>query len=145
MKICVQCQVFKNFYSPRKHKYVHEKVVVVSVIKISAPIPIPYTNTEIRSDTISETMIVLPIMWDATFWLLSNHSCIPWWQILTFENCKKVVINFEEVFSLGGFICTSLSWLSLTSSSSRCCWTRMASQMIECYQFRCHFAEPQNR
>ena len=29
-------------------------------------------------------VLILPIMWDATFWLLSNHSCIPWWQILTF-------------------------------------------------------------
>ena len=27
----------------------------------------------------------------------------------------------------------------------QCCWTRMASQMIECYQFRCHFTEPQKR
>ena len=42
---------------------------------------------------------------------------------------------------LRGFICTSLSWLSVTSSCSQCCWTRMASQMIECYQFRCHFVE----
>ena len=47
--------------------------------------------------------------------------------------------------SMGGFICTSPSWLSGTSSSSQCCWTRMASQMIEFYQFRCHFAEPQKR
>ena len=46
---------------------------------------------------------------------------------------------------LGGFICTSLSWLSVTSCSSHCCWTRVASQMIECYWFRCHFAEPQKR
>ena len=43
--------------------------------------------------------------------------------------------------SKGGFICTSPSWLSVTSSSSQCCWTRM----IECYQFRWHFAEPQKR
>ena len=42
---------------------------------------------------------------------------------------------------LGSFICTFPSWLSVTSSSSQCCWTRMASQMIECYQFKYHFAE----
>ena len=42
-----------------------------------------------------------------------------------------------------GFICTSPSWLSVTSSSSQCCWTRMTSQTIECYQFWCHFAESQ--
>ena len=46
---------------------------------------------------------------------------------------------------LMNFICTSPSWLSVTSSSSQCCWNRKASQMIECYQFRCHFAEPQKR
>ena len=46
---------------------------------------------------------------------------------------------------MGGFICTPLSWLSVTRSSSQCSWTRMASQMIECYQLRCHFAEPQKR
>ena len=43
--------------------------------------------------------------------------------------------------AMGGFICTSPSWLSITSSSCQYCWTRMASQMIECYQFRCHLAE----
>ena len=48
-------------------------------------------------------------------------------------------------WTLEGFICTSPSWLSVTSSSSQCCWTRMASQMIEFHQFRCHFAEPQKR
>ena len=42
---------------------------------------------------------------------------------------------------LGGFICTSPSWFSVTRSSCQFCWTRMASQMIECY----HFAEPQKR
>ena len=47
--------------------------------------------------------------------------------------------------TLGGFICTSPSWLSVTSSSSQCCWARMASQIIEFYLFRCHFAEPQKR
>ena len=52
---------------------------------------------------------------------------------------------FQVDTTLGGFICTSPSWLSVTSSSSQCGWTRMASQMIECYQFRCHFAEPQKR
>ena len=59
----------------------------------------------------------------------------------------KIVFWVLEIFqsnsNLGGFICTSLSWLSVTSSSSQCGWTRMASQMIECYQFRCHFAESQ--
>ena len=43
---------------------------------------------------------------------------------------------------MGGFICTSPSWLSVTSSSSKCCWFRMACQRIECYQFRCHFTGP---
>ena len=46
-------------------------------------------------------------------------------------------------YTVRGFIFTSPSWLSVTSFSSQCCWTRMASQMIECYQFRCHFAESQ--
>ena len=45
----------------------------------------------------------------------------------------------------GGFICNSSSWLSVASSSSQCCWTIMAFQMIECYQFRCLFDKPQKR
>ena len=47
--------------------------------------------------------------------------------------------------TMGGFICTSSSWLSVISSSLQCCWARTASQMIESYQFRCHFAEPKKR
>ena len=43
------------------------------------------------------------------------------------------------------FICTSPRWLWSTSSSSQCRWTRMPAQMIECYQFNCHFAVPQKR
>ena len=52
------------------------------------------------------------------------------------------MIRTQSLF-LNYFYFTSSSWLSITSSSSQCCWTRMASQVIECYQFRCHFTEPQ--
>ena len=55
-------------------------------------------------------------------------------------SCKNKVF---QLLKIGGFTCTSPSWFSVTSYSSQCCWTRMASQMIECYQFRCHFTEPQ--
>ena len=62
----------------------------------------------------------------------------------TIEIHSILHISFQgKVSSKEGLICTSPSWLSVTSSSSQCCWTRMASQMIECYQFRCHFAESQ--
>ena len=53
--------------------------------------------------------------------------------------------KFLWQISMGGFICTSPSWLSVTSSSSQCFWIRMAFQMIECYFFRCHFSKPQKR
>ena len=77
------------------------------------------------------------------------------WEKKYFFQClanSLKMTNFQtlETFTfsnstLGGFICTSPSWLSVTSSSSQCCWIRITSQMIECYQFRCHFAEPKKR
>ena len=66
---------------------------------------------------------------------------------LTDKNWRITPSNSKpcNIFTKGVFICTSPSWLSVTNSSSQCCWTRMASQMIECYQLRCHYAEPQKR
>ena len=56
---------------------------------------------------------------------------------------------------MGDFICTFFLLISLSftfqssnfnySSSSQCCGTRMAAQMIEYYQSSCHFAGPQKR
>ena len=63
--------------------------------------------------------------------------------------------NLGGLVGGGGFICTFSLLISLSftfqsskfnySSSSQCCWTRMAVQMIECCQFRCQFAIPQKR
>ena len=109
-----------------------------------------------------------------TSWTLLQHICPHFWawlllySAITPKSEDKYVVkvfnstefHFSEVyffqncyFSKGGVNLISHwgvssvppSWLSVTSSSSQCCWTRMASQMIECYQFRCHFAEPQKR
>ena len=66
-------------------------------------------------------------------------------QPFCFSICHPHIMLSPGWKVLGGFICISPSWHSVTSSSSQCCWTRMASQIIECYQFRCHFAEPQKR
>jgi hypothetical protein len=64
--------------------------------------------------------------------VLTDHPFAPEVRNQTFMN-----------WTLEGFICTSPSWLSVTSSSFQCCWTRMVYQLIECYQFRCHFTESQ--
>ena len=85
------------------------------------------------------------------------RTCYPYRQVsktsnqMTYDNKVHIITLLwvldsfftEKAFftTLGGFICISPSWLSVTSSSCQCCWTRMTSQMIECYQFRCHFVE----
>ena len=38
-------------------------------------------------------------------------------------DCGVLGLDVRTCPNLGGFICTSPSWLSVTSSSSQCCWT----------------------
>ena len=102
--------------------------------------------------SLSWWIIILYILLAAKYPTWLHHRCVTF---LTFAQPRIFTTLFIKGFILiakdlkytyntwGGFICTSPSWLSVTSSSSQCCWTRMASQMIECYQFRCHFAESQ--
>ena len=63
--------------------------------------------------------------------------------ILDFNLDRALIWSPIQALTRGGFIYTSRSWLSVTSSSFQCCWTRMVCQTIERYQLRCHFAEPQ--
>ena len=89
--------------------------------------------------------IIWFMYWQSSFWcfLFTSDLERPKGQRLVYIHlwsCKLLVLHFQ-VFE--DIICTSLSRLSVTSYSSQCCWTRMASQMIECFQFRCYFAEPQ--
>ena len=53
----------------------------------------------------------------------------------------KVASNISNIHQGVSSVC----WLSLTSSSFQCCWTRMSSQMIEYYQFKCHITALQKR
>ena len=52
------------------------------------------------------------------------------WHLFASLNTQGILRNRMIV---GGFICTSPSGLSVTSSSSQCFPTRMASQMTECH------------
>ena len=70
------------------------------------------------------------------FLLQKQQSYVKFWLVLFLCN---------NLHHRGVFISTSLSWLLVPGSSSQCCRTRMASQMIECYQFGCHFDEPKMR